>query len=164
MPEHSRCDGAGAVGSPAAPWSDATRRSKLPDGAARVTRPCDASRVLHHVSLEVRPDDVERTVEFLTLLGFARVPAPESIAQYVTWLESEGTQVHLIHTPEPTTPVLGHPAVVTPEFDDTTAALRGAGFEVEDADELWGERRAFALMPSGQRVELMAGPPPAATS
>jgi catechol 2,3-dioxygenase-like lactoylglutathione lyase family enzyme len=120
--------------------------------------------VLHHVSLEVKPADVERTVEFLGLLGFSEVPAPESIAQYVTWLESGGTQVHLIDTPEPTTPVLGHPAVVTPGFEDAAAALRNAGFEVEDADELWGERRAFALMPSGQRVELMAAPPPAATA
>jgi catechol 2,3-dioxygenase-like lactoylglutathione lyase family enzyme len=119
--------------------------------------------VLHHVSLEVKPDDVSRTVELLGLLGFEQVPAPPSIARYVTWLEAGGTQVHLIHSPQPTTPVLGHPAVVTPQFEEATAALRDAGFEVEEADELWGERRAFALMPGGQRVELMAAPPPAAT-
>jgi catechol 2,3-dioxygenase-like lactoylglutathione lyase family enzyme len=115
--------------------------------------------VLHHVSLEVAPDDVERTVEFFELLGFASVKAPAPIAQFVTWLESDGTQIHLIHTPEPTTPVLGHPAVVAPEFEASVAALRRAEFEVEDADELWGERRAFALMPGGGRVEVMAAPP-----
>ena len=49
------------------------------------------------------------------------------------------------------------------EFDATLAGMRGAGFEVEDADQLWGQPRAFALMPSGQRVELMAAPPAAAT-
>lgn len=118
--------------------------------------------MLHHVSLEVKPGDVERTVEFLGVLGFAQVPAPESIAEYVTWLEAGATQVHLIHTPEPTTPALGHPAVVTPRFEEVTAALRAAGFEVAEADQLWGERRAFALMPGGQRVELMAAPPPPA--
>ena len=117
--------------------------------------------MLHHVSLEVMPDDVGRAIEFFELLGFARVPAPDPIAPFVTWLEANGTQVHLIHTPEPTTPVLGHPAVVAAQFEAAVHGLTGAGFEVDDADELWGERRAFAVMPGGQRVELMAAPPPA---
>jgi hypothetical protein len=115
--------------------------------------------VLHHVSLEVAPEDVEATVEFFGLLGFAAIPAPDQIAQFVTWLEAGESQIHLIHTPEPTTPVLGHPAIVAPEFEDTVAALRSAGYQVDDADELWGQPRAFALMPGGGRVEVMAAPP-----
>src|SRR5215212_4963867 len=117
------------------------------------------SAVLHHVSLEVAPDDVERTVAFLGVLGFERIPAPDSIAPFVTWLEAGATQIHLIHTPEPTRPALGHPAVVARDFDAAIRGLRDAGFEVEDADELWGERRSFAVMPGGQRVEVMAAPP-----
>jgi catechol 2,3-dioxygenase-like lactoylglutathione lyase family enzyme len=117
------------------------------------------SRVLHHVSLEIAPDEVERSVEFFGLLGFERIAAPEPIAPFVTWLEAGTTQVHFIHTPEPATPSLGHPAVVAGEFDRTVSGLREAGFQVEEADELWGERRAFAVMPGGQRVELMAAPP-----
>jgi catechol 2,3-dioxygenase-like lactoylglutathione lyase family enzyme len=120
--------------------------------------------VLHHVSLEVAPDDVEGAIEFFELLGFALISAPDPIARFVTWLEAEATQVHLIHTPEPTTPVLGHPAVVARDFEATVEALRRAGYQVDHADELWGEPRAFALMSSGQRVELMAAPPPAAGS
>lgn len=116
--------------------------------------------MLHHVSLEVAPDDVERTVELFGLLGFDRIEAPESIAEYVTWLEAGTTQIHLIHTPEPTTPVLGHPAVVAPDFDGAVSGLRDAGFTVEEANELWGERRSFAVMPGGGRVEVMAAPPP----
>ena len=115
--------------------------------------------MLHHVSLEVAPDDVERTVEFFDALGFNRIQAPGSIAPFVTWLEAGTTQIHLIHTPEPTTPVLGHPAVVAGDFDAAVGRLRAAGYTVEDADELWGERRSFAVMPSGQRVEVMAAPP-----
>jgi catechol 2,3-dioxygenase-like lactoylglutathione lyase family enzyme len=140
--------------------------------------------VLHHVSLEVAPDDVDRTIEFFGMVGFERIPAPASIAPFVTWLEAPiarpsmtervrasrtarrpgsleagTTQIHLIHTPEPTTPILGHPAVVPPDFDSAVRGLRGAGFTVEEADELWGERRSFAVMPGGQRVELMAAPP-----
>jgi catechol 2,3-dioxygenase-like lactoylglutathione lyase family enzyme len=115
--------------------------------------------MLHHVSLEVAPDEVERTVEFFRLLGFARIPAPDPIAPFVTWLEAATTQIHLIHTPEPATPTLGHPAVVAADFQSALSRLRDAGFTVEDADELWGERRSFAVMPGGQRVEVMAAPP-----
>jgi hypothetical protein len=117
--------------------------------------------VLHHVSLEVRPDDVERTITLFELLGFTRVPAPERIAPFVTWIERDGTQIHFIHTPEPAVPPLGHAGVVAPDFDASIHRLREAGFEVEEADELWGEPRAFALMPGGGRLELMTAPPPA---
>jgi hypothetical protein len=116
--------------------------------------------VIHHVSLEVAPADVERTVEFWELIGFARTSAPNEIAEFVTWVERPPHQVHLIHTDEGTAPVLGHTAVVAPEFDGTVAALRDAGFTVEHAQELWGAPRAFALAPGGHRVELMASPPP----
>jgi catechol 2,3-dioxygenase-like lactoylglutathione lyase family enzyme len=120
---------------------------------------CDPGSVLHHVSLEVRPGDVERSVEFFELLGFARIAAPDPIAPFVTWLERDATQIHFIHTPEPTTPQLGHPAIVASDFDAAVDRIRAAGFGVELADELWGEPRAFAVMPGGQRVELMAAPP-----
>ena len=115
--------------------------------------------MLHHVSLEVAPEDVEPTVEFFSLLGFDRIAAPDPIEPFVTWLDAGTTQIHLIHTPQPTTPLLGHPAVVAGDFDQTVRRLVHAGFQVEEADELWGERRSFAVMPGGQRVELMAAPP-----
>ena len=115
--------------------------------------------MLHHVSLEVGPDDVDRTLELFALLGFQRVPAPDPIASFVTWVERDGTQIHLIHTPEAATPALGHPAVVAPDFGASVERLRQAGFEVEGADELWGEQRAFALLPGGGRVEVIAAPP-----
>ena len=117
--------------------------------------------MLHHVSLEVEPDHLDRTVELFGLLGFDRVPAPGPIAAFVTWLERGGTQIHLIGTPEATTPALGHPAVVAADFGASVERLRQAGFEVEGADDLWGEQLAFALLPGGGRVELMAAPPPA---
>ena len=117
--------------------------------------------MLHHVSLEILPGDVERSVDFFEALGFERVPAPDEIAEHVTWLERGGTQIHFIHTPEATTPALGHPAVVAPDGIETTVTrLRDAGFAVEGSRDLWGEARVFALMPGGQRVEVMAAPPP----
>lgn len=118
--------------------------------------------MLHHVSLEVHPDDAERVLEFLGLIGFKRVRAPGEIAEYVDWAEREGTQVHLIRTPEPAVQHLGHPAFVAPDFEPTVAAVAEAGFEFEESRQLWGERRGFATLPGGQKVELMAAPPPSA--
>ena len=116
--------------------------------------------MLQHVSLEVPPDEVERTIEFWGLIGFERVKAPEPIAPFVTWLQREGTQIHLLHTEDATAPPLGHAAVVASDFDATVERLRKTGFEVEDTRELWGAQRAFALAPAGHRVEIMAAPPP----
>jgi hypothetical protein len=120
---------------------------------------------LHHVSLEVRPGDCERLVELFTLVGFERVQAPEALGPYVVWLESEGSQIHLIRSEAPTVMQLGHPALVAPEgkFDAALARLRDSGFEVEDHEQLWGARRSFAIGPGGQRVEIMESPPSSAT-
>jgi catechol 2,3-dioxygenase-like lactoylglutathione lyase family enzyme len=115
--------------------------------------------VLHHVSLEVPSEQIERSAEFWGLLGFERVPAPEPIASFVVWFERESTQIHLIEVPEPTVPKAGHAAVVAEDFQATVDRLAAAGFEVEESRELWGERRAFASAPGGHLVELMAAPP-----
>ena len=128
--------------------------------------------MLHHVSIDVHPDHAELVLEFLRLIGFQHVDAPAEIAEYVDWVESRndrspsgtsciGTQVHLIRTPEPALQHLGHPAFVAPDFDATVTAVREAGFEFEPSRELWGESRGFATLPGGQKVELMAAPPPA---
>jgi len=115
--------------------------------------------VLHHVSIEVHPDHTERVREFLELIGFQKVKAPAEIAEYVDWVEREGTQVHLIRTPEPALQHLGHPAFVAPDYGSTITAVREAGFDFDDSRELWGQPRGFATLPGGQKVELMSAPP-----
>jgi hypothetical protein len=99
-------------------------------------------------------------IEFWGLLGFEHAEAPEPIAPYVTWLQREGTQIHLIHTDAATVPSLGHAAVVADDFDATVSRLTEAGFDVEEAQDLWGARRSFAIGPGGHRVEVMESPPP----
>jgi len=118
--------------------------------------------VLHHVSIEVDPAQVEACVACWEILGFQQVEAPEKLGGYVTWLERGGTQIHLIHSEAATVPILGHAAVVVGDFEETFAALEAAGHEPERHRELWGEPRAFVTMPGGNRVELMAAPPPPA--
>jgi catechol 2,3-dioxygenase-like lactoylglutathione lyase family enzyme len=116
--------------------------------------------MLQHVSIEVPPDEAERSVEFWGLLGFEEVDSPEALGDSVRWLEREGTQIHLILTEGHTAPVLGHAAVVAPDHGEAKQRLRDAGFEVEDTRQLWGADRAFAIAPGGHRVELMAAAPP----
>jgi catechol 2,3-dioxygenase-like lactoylglutathione lyase family enzyme len=114
--------------------------------------------MLHHVGLEVRPGDLERSVEFWQALGFALVEPPETLREF-TWLEREGTQVHLMPTDSPTVPARGHTAVVVADFDAAVESLSAQGFEVERRREHWGAARALAIAPGGHRVELMAAPP-----
>jgi catechol 2,3-dioxygenase-like lactoylglutathione lyase family enzyme len=114
--------------------------------------------MLHHVGIEVAPADIERSVELWQALGFELVEPPASLAEF-TWLEREGTQIHLMPTEEPTVPPRGHVAVVAPDFDATVAALRERGFEVEPRREHWGAPRAHVIAPPGHRIELMAHPP-----
>jgi catechol 2,3-dioxygenase-like lactoylglutathione lyase family enzyme len=114
--------------------------------------------MLHHVGIEVAPADIERTVELFQLLGFELVQPPETLAEF-TWLERDGTQVHLMPTEPPTVPPRGHTAVVVDDFDACFAALREHGFEAGRRREHWGVPRALVVAPGGQRVELMAARP-----
>lgn len=115
--------------------------------------------MLQHVTLEVSPGDVERSVEFWELLGFRRVEAPVVLAETFTWMEREGTQIHLERNPSPTVPQNGHTAIVVADFERAVEHLRAAGFEVTPGREHWGAQRAKAIAPGGHLVELMAAPP-----
>jgi catechol 2,3-dioxygenase-like lactoylglutathione lyase family enzyme len=114
--------------------------------------------MLHHVGIEVAPGDVERSVEFWRALGFEQVEPPASLSEF-TWLEREGTQVHLMPTESPAVPPRGHIAVAAQDFERDVAVLRDLGFEVERRRAHWGAPRALAIAPGGHKVELMAAPP-----
>jgi catechol 2,3-dioxygenase-like lactoylglutathione lyase family enzyme len=114
---------------------------------------------LHHVTLEVAPEDIDRSVEFWELLGFRQVEPPAALAETFIWVEREGTQIHLERNESPTVPPHGHAAVVVADFERTVAALDENGFEVTRGHEHWSAARAKAVAPGGHRVELMAEPP-----
>lgn len=115
--------------------------------------------MLQHVTLEVAPGDIERSLELWALLGFERVKPPPALAQNFTWVEHEGTQIHLERNESPTVPPHGHAAVIVADFDGTVARLRERGFEVAPGSQHWGAPRAKVLAPGGHRVEFMAAPP-----
>jgi hypothetical protein len=116
--------------------------------------------MLQHAGIEVSPADLDRTVEFFTILGFTQVPDPFDGG--FTWLESAGTQIHLMHEDHPTVPPRAHVAIVCPHNDAAHAPLQEHGFKVERRREHWNEPRALATAPGGHRVELMQAPPPRA--
>jgi hypothetical protein len=116
--------------------------------------------MLQHAGIEVSPADLDRTIEFFAILGFAEVPDPFDGG--FTWLECAGTQIHLMHEDDPIVPPRAHVAVVCPQIDATLARLQEHGFEVERRREHWGEPRALAVAPGGHRIELMKAPPPRA--
>lgn len=115
--------------------------------------------MLHHVGIEVAAADLDRAVEFFTLLGFERVQPPPALADDFTWLEREGTQVHLMHEESPLVPPRAHFAVVVPDYEAALERLREHGFETRPGREHWGSPRAHAIAPGGHRVELMAAAP-----
>jgi catechol 2,3-dioxygenase-like lactoylglutathione lyase family enzyme len=116
--------------------------------------------MLHHVTLELAPDDLERSLELWSLLGFEQVEPPPALAETFVWIERNGTQIHLERNRSPIVPPHGHAAVVVADFEETVDRLREAGFEVRPGREHWGAPRAKVLAPGGHRVELMAFPPP----
>src|SRR3954454_22000535 len=117
-------------------------------------------RMLQHVTIELPADQVEACVEFYALLGFERVEPPASLRGRATWVERDGTQVHLMPVEEPGVPPSGPHAVLVSDYEATFAVLRDAGFEPEPRKEHWGAARSFVRNPAGHRVEVMAGSPP----
>jgi hypothetical protein len=106
--------------------------------------------MLHHVSIEIPPDEVDRSGEFWGLLGFDEVESPEPLGDAVRWRDRDGTQIHLIITAGHTAPVLGHVAVVAPDHAETKQRLRDAGFQVEDTRQLWYGPSHRTRRPSGR--------------
>ena len=93
--------------------------------------------MLQHAGIEVKPSDLDRTLEFFAILGFTVVPDPFDGG--FTWVECAGTQIHLMHEDDPVVPPRAHVAIVCPQIDG-----------------------ALAIAPGGHRVELMKAPPPRA--
>ena len=117
--------------------------------------------LIQHVSFEVTPGRLEACIEFYELLGFRHVPAPEKLADFVTWLERDGDQFHLLQLPETSHMKAGHAAVpLGDDYEAAQARLRDAGHTVDDQEEYWGSPRSFARDPAGNLVELMKFAPP----
>ena len=115
--------------------------------------------MLQHVTLEVKPDHVEACVGFWELLGFRRMTPPPLLRDRFTWVERDGTHIHLVPVDDPAVPREGHSAVVAPDPEAALTALRDAGFDPQPGSNAWDAPRWFVHDPAGHRVELMSAPP-----
>ncbi len=115
--------------------------------------------MLQHAGIEIAPAEVDRAALLFELLGFERVEPPPSLADGYTWLEREGTQIHLMHDDAPVVPPRAHVAVHVPDFEAALARLRDQGFDPVPGREHWGAARSVVTLGGGQRVELMAAVP-----
>ncbi len=114
--------------------------------------------MIHHVSLEVRPDDAEALLGLFEILGYLRVAPPLGLEEGL-WLERSGTQVHLLRCDDPNVPRRGHLATVVDDFEACLARVEAAGHRVGRRRAYWGAPRALVEAPGGHLVELMAAPP-----
>jgi len=115
--------------------------------------------MLQHVTLEVRPDEVRRCVDFWLLLGFEEIPAPPALRHEFTWVQRAATQIHLVAVAAPAVAERGHVAVVAPGFEATVRRLAEAGYAPEPGLRAWDADRVFVRDPAGHRVEIMEAPP-----
>lgn len=115
--------------------------------------------MLQHVTLEVRPGDVDASVAFWTLLGFKRITPPPLLRDRFIWLQREATQIHLMPVEEPVTTNQGHAAVMVDDYDGTLRALDDRGFETRPGSNAWNAPREFVRDPAGNLVEIMSAPP-----
>jgi catechol 2,3-dioxygenase-like lactoylglutathione lyase family enzyme len=115
--------------------------------------------MLQHTSLEVPPDRVRECVAFWELLGFEEMQAPPLLEGRFTWVQREGTQIHLIPSDDAVNMREGHVAVVAPDYESDVRRLREAGFELRDGLNAWDAPRVFVRDPGGNLVEVMSKPP-----
>jgi catechol 2,3-dioxygenase-like lactoylglutathione lyase family enzyme len=115
--------------------------------------------MLQHVSLEVRPEQVQDCVDFWGLLGFTQMEPPPILRDRFTWVEHDGTQIHLIPADEPIAARAGHVAVLPDDYEGTLGALRSAGFELRAGENAWDAERTFVRDPAGHLVEVMSKSP-----
>ena len=76
-----------------------------------------------------------------------------------TWVEREGTQIHLVPVDDPIVAREGHVAVIADDYEATLARLAAGGFELREGSNAWNAPRMFVTDPAGHRIEVMSKPP-----
>ena len=115
--------------------------------------------MLQHATLEVPKADWPACIEFWGHLGFGPMQAPEPLRDRFTWVEREGTQIHLADVQQPICMDVGHVAVLVPDFEGSVRALEDAGFTVRPGSRAWDAERVFVRDPVGHLIEIMSAPP-----
>jgi catechol 2,3-dioxygenase-like lactoylglutathione lyase family enzyme len=115
--------------------------------------------MLQHVTLEVTRAQVRSCVAFWELLGFNEMEPPPLLRDRFTWVERDGTQIHLVPVDEPVAAREGHVAIVAADYEATLSRLSDAGYTLREGTNAWDAPRSFVRDPAGHLVEVMSKPP-----
>src|SRR3954464_3017293 len=99
--------------------------------------------MLQNASLEVPPDRVRECVAFWQMLGFEEMEPPPRLGGRFTWVQREGTQIHLTPGVDRMNRREGPVAVVAPDYETSLRLLLDAGFELRAGSNAWDAPRAF---------------------
>src|SRR4051795_12769852 len=99
--------------------------------------------MLQHVTLEVRQAQVRPCVAFWELLGFTEMEPPPLLRDRFTWMEREGTQIHLVPVDDPIAAREGHVAIVAGDYEATLTRLNAVVFELRAGSNAWNAPRVF---------------------
>lgn len=118
---------------------------------------------IHHVAFEARKVYEAEETRFWNIIGFAELRYPTRGSDRRTrWLVGEGAAIELRLRTGTEPPVdLGHIAIITGPFHQRiiNQLERFGHGPVEEAEQFFGWRRAYATSPTGHHVELMEGAP-----
>jgi len=114
--------------------------------------------MLQHVTLEVRPDQVDECLRFWSVLGFERIDAPPLLRDRFVWVARGATQIHLMPLEDPVTTSQGHAAVVVDDYDAARTAIEALGAQTRDGRNAWNAPRFFARDPAGNQSKTVGGP------
>jgi catechol 2,3-dioxygenase-like lactoylglutathione lyase family enzyme len=114
--------------------------------------------MIHHVTREVTPQQLDLCEQFYRVLGFHPAQVPTGIAGRARWLERGATQIHLMPRDDAQVQS-GHIGIIVEAYDATIEQLRRHGHEIDSRTAHWGSPRAYVRDPAGHLVELMAFAP-----
>lgn len=91
------------------------------------------------------------------VLGMQELPKPPTLAQRGgVWFAGGAVQIHIGIEQDFHPARKAHPALRCSDYDAMLTALRAAGVEVREVDDIPGVRRAHIHDPFGNRIELVA--------
>lgn len=113
---------------------------------------------IHHVQIAIPPgcEDLARAF-YGDVLGLPEVPKPPALAgRGGVWYQEGPVRIHLGVDPTFAPASKAHVGLELSELRPLLERLRALGFQVEEAPEIPGYRRAHLHDPFGNRLELLS--------
>ena len=112
---------------------------------------------LHHVSIPVKPDQLDAGREFYSrVMALEEIPAPHEFAPgRVVWFQLGERELHLFkeeHANQPGSE--RHLAIEVDDLDAVRARFAEHGVTIEEADPIHNRPRLYVRDPFGNKLEI----------